>query len=169
MSSTTLVTTTELADHLEDPNWVVVDSRFSLMDTALGRHQYEESHIPGAVYAHLEDDLSGQILPGKTGRHPLPDAELFAHTLSRLGIDNTKQVIVYDGAKGAIASRLWWMLRWLGHDKVAVLEGGWQRWEAEGRPVQSGIETQPAANFEPEVQTRDGVHFGRARVRRSQI
>src|SRR5690606_22526222 len=106
-----------------------------------------EAHIPGAVYAHLDEDLSGPIEPGKTSRHPLPDVETFVETLSAWGIDDDTQVVVYDDWGGSIAARLWWMLRWLGHEAVAVLDGGWSTWVSEARPTRSGIERREPAKF----------------------
>lgn len=150
MSYTTLVTAAELASHLEDPDWAVVDCRFQLKDLGAGRSAYLQAHIPRAVYAHLNEDLSGPILPGKTSRHPLPSPDAAAGTFSKLGIDAGVQVVAYDDLGGALAaSRLWWMLRWLGHGNVAVLDGGWSGWRKEGRPIRSGGETRPARHFEP--------------------
>jgi thiosulfate/3-mercaptopyruvate sulfurtransferase len=149
MSYTTLISTAELAQHLDDPQWVLVDCRFQLDDPAGGRRAYLASHIPGAVYAHLDEDLSGPIVPGKTGRHPLPSVEAFAETLSNWGIDNTMQVIAYDDANAVFAGRLWWMLRWLGHDKVAVLNGGFRHWVAEDHPTSSGAESRERRTFTP--------------------
>jgi thiosulfate/3-mercaptopyruvate sulfurtransferase len=150
MSFRTLISPAELAPHLVAPDWVVVDCRFSLADADLGRQNYATSHIPGAGYAHLNDDLSGPIRIGFTGRHPLPTPAAAAAIFGRLGIGPETQVIAYDDAGGALpASRLWWMLRWLGHDNVAVLDGGWQRWRAEGYPVTAEIRPQPALPFTP--------------------
>lgn len=149
MPYTTIVDTATLADHLADPDWAVVDCRFSLQDTELGRRSYLDAHIPGAVYAHLDADLSGPILPGQTGRHPLPAVETVAATLSAWGIDSRVQVVVYDDWGGGIAARLWWMLGWLGHEAVAVLDGGWPAWLQEGRPVQSGDESRLGRTFVP--------------------
>jgi len=149
MSYTTLISTQELAAHLEDPNWAVVDCRFALADIEKGRQEYQHSHIAGAVYAHLDDDLSGPIIPGKTSRHPLPEIETFVQTLSNWGIDNKTQVVAYDALGGAFAARLWWMLCWLGHEAVAVLDGGWPRWQKEGHPVRSGTETRQPQTFTP--------------------
>ena len=146
---TTLISTQELVPQLSDSDWVVVDCRFSLADTEQGRREYEQSHIAGAVYAHLDEDLSGPIMPGKTSRHPLPEIETFVQTLSNWGINNNTQVIVYDALNGAIAVRLWWMLRWLGHEAVAVLDGGWPHWQREGHPVNSGVETRESDVFTP--------------------
>ncbi len=148
MAYNTIISTEELASHLDDPNWLCVDCRFSLDDVNAGRQGYLEAHIPGAVYAHLDDDLSGPILPSKEGgRHPLPTVEDFAQTLSNWGIDSNTQVIAYDTASGVIAGRLWWMLRWLGHDRVAVLDGDFRHWIKEGRPTSSGEETRVSTNF----------------------
>ncbi|GIV77249.1 sulfurtransferase [Litorilinea aerophila] len=149
MPYTTLISTEELARHIGDPDWAIVDCRFSLQDTEQGRRHYLAAHIPGAVYAHLDEDLSGPIIPGQTGRHPLPAQATFVETLSRWGIDEGVQVVAYDDAGGMVASRLWWMLRWLGHEAVAVLDGGWLRWQREGRPVGRGSESRPARTFVP--------------------
>ncbi len=147
MSFTTLISTADLAANLTAPHWVIVDCRFSLADPEQGRRGYEEAHLPGAVYAHLDHDLSGPIIPGQTSRHPLPDAAVFTQTVSNWGIGHDSQVVVYDAGNGSIAARLWWMLRWLGHAAVAVLDGGWARWQAEARPVRRGLESKPPQHF----------------------
>lgn len=152
MPYTTLISTTVLANHLTDPDWALMDCRFSLDDPERGRRDYQPAHIPGAVYAHLNEDLSGPVIPGRTGRHPLPEVEVIAHTLSQWGIDASVQVVAYDDAGGSIAARLWWMLRWLGHDAVAVLDGGWPQWQREGRPVRSGTESRAPRTFVPHPQ-----------------
>jgi thiosulfate/3-mercaptopyruvate sulfurtransferase len=149
MPYTTLLTPTDAQAHLDDPAWAFVDCRFSLTDTERGRRAYREAHIPGAVYAHLDADLSGPIVPGVTGRHPLPDVDAFARTLSAWGIAAGVQVVAYDDAGGGIAARLWWMLRWLGHDAVAVLDGGWPAWQRLGLPARSEDETRPPHRFMP--------------------
>jgi thiosulfate/3-mercaptopyruvate sulfurtransferase len=128
---TTLVCVDTLAAHLDDPNWLVVDCRFDLSDPSAGETAFARSHIPGAIYAHLDRDLSGPITPS-TGRHPMPQPDEFARTLSRWGIGASTQVIAYDADVGTYASRLWWMLRWLGHQSVAVLDGGFKAWAAAG-------------------------------------
>ncbi|HET6568098.1 MAG TPA: sulfurtransferase [Rhodothermales bacterium] len=148
MPFTTLLTPNDLLAHLEDPGWAVVDCRFSLDRPERGRADYLAGHIPGAVYADLAEDLSGQVIPGKTGRHPLPSIEAFVETLSRWGIADGVQVAVYDDAGGSVAARLWWMLRWLGHDAVAVLDGGWPAWQSAGFPTREGPETRPSRAFE---------------------
>jgi thiosulfate/3-mercaptopyruvate sulfurtransferase len=147
MAFTTLISTAELAEHLVEPDWAVVDVRFSLTDHAIGERSYLAAHIPGAVYAHLERDLSSPQIVGKTGRHPLPPLAAITQTLSQWGIDNGTQVVVYDDNSGVYAGRLWWMLRWLGHDAVAVLDGDWRQWQREGRPTRAGVETRPPRGF----------------------
>lgn len=149
MPYTTLISTTDLATHLDDPAWIVVDCRFALSDAALGRLRYLESHIAGAVFADLNQDLSASVVPGITGRHPLPEAQTFAATAGRLGIGSGMQVVVYDDSGGGMAGRLWWMLRRLGHDAVAVLDGDWRAWQREGRPTAQGEQTRFPQRFEP--------------------
>jgi len=153
MPYTTLISTEDLAANLTNPNWAIADCRFSLADTEQGHLQYRESHIASAVYAHLDNDLSGPIISGKTSRHPLPEIDVFAQTLSGWGIADNTQVVVYDDLGGAIAARLWWMLRWLGHNAVAVLDGGWPAWQSEDRPVNSGIELRESRKFVPNPRT----------------
>lgn len=147
----TLIAISDLAAHLDDPDWVVVDCRFSLLDPGRGRKEYLRAHVPGAVYAHLDDELSGPILHGVTGRHPLPSPAAVAERFGNWGITDGVQVTAYDDAGGGIAARLWWMLRFLGHDAAAVLDGGWPAWDAEGRPTAAGAESQPRRTFTPRV------------------
>ena len=135
------------ADDSVAGNLRIVDCRFDLGDTGAGRSAYAHSHIPGAAYAHLDEDMSGPIVPGRTGRHPLPDAPVFAATVARLGISNRSQVALYDDSGGSMAARMWWMLRWIGHEAVAVLDGGWSAWTAAGLPTSSGVEMPPAGSF----------------------
>ena len=131
---TTLVTAAELAAHLDDSGWLVFDCRHDLADTAAGRRAYSQSHIPGARFVHLDEDLSGPKT-GRTGRHPLPDAQWFCARLAALGMRNDRQVVAYDASGGYYAARLWWMLRWVGHMQVAVLDGGWDAWVRAGMAV----------------------------------
>jgi thiosulfate/3-mercaptopyruvate sulfurtransferase len=150
MKFKTIISAKDLARHIDDPGWITVDCRFSLSDTESGRRDYGKAHIPGSVYAHLDDDLSGQVKPGITGRHPLPAVEKTAELFSSFGIGLGVQVVAYDDAGGALAAaRLWWMLRWLGHEDVAVLDGGWQTWKDGGYPVQSVIDTKKPKGFNP--------------------
>ena len=149
----TIISTDELERHLGDEGWVAVDIRSKQGVPENGERAYAESHVPGALYANLDRDLSGPHVPGETGRHPLPDVEVFVGTLSHLGIDSSTQVVVYDDMYGAYAARLWWMLRWLGHDAVAVLDGGWQKWISEGRQTDSCFPSPGRTKFEPEVRS----------------
>ena len=150
MTYQTIISTGELQDHLGAENWAVADCRFSLQDPEQGRREYHRGHIPAAFYVDLDQDLSGEIIPGKTGRHPLPEPADFAETVSLWGIDEQVQVVAYDDRGGAIAARLWWMLRWLGHEQVAVLDGGWRQWVKEGRPVESEMVPRKPRTFHPE-------------------
>jgi thiosulfate/3-mercaptopyruvate sulfurtransferase len=139
MPFTTLISATELDAEMASGACVVVDCRFDLANVDWGRGEYAASHIPGAVYAHLDNDLSGPKT-GTNGRHPLPAPDALRRTLSRLGIGDETQVVAYDEGSGMYASRLWWLLRWVGHESVAVLDGGFAKWTAEGRPTTLGDE-----------------------------
>ena len=152
MTYTTLVSATTLHHHLDDPNWVVVDCRFSLANCEAGGYAYRHGHIPQARYAHLNDDLSSAIT-SFTGRHPLPDFTLLAKKLGAWGITNDSQVVAYDDAGGAFAGRLWWLLRCLGHDKVAVLDGGIQHWQKQGFPLTTTLPRIKPATFRPYLNT----------------
>ncbi|MEO8256345.1 MAG: sulfurtransferase [Acidobacteriota bacterium] len=147
MPFTTLIDPQTLAAHLSDPDLAVIDCRYDLRDEAWGCRGYEASHVPGAVYAGLDRDLSG-VKTGRNGRHPLPDPQILAATFGRLGIAAGMQVVAYDQDNGMFASRLWWLLRWMGHDRVAVLDGGLAAWISENGPLQSGVETRPPRHFE---------------------
>ena len=147
----TLISPSDLAAHLDDPEWAILDCRFVLADPPAGRQQYLAAHIPGAAYAHLDEDLSSPRVPGQTGRHPLPTVEQCAQTFSRWGIDDHVQVVAYDENSSAYAGRLWWMLRWLGHDAVAVLDGDWRAWQRAGLPVRAGNESRSPRRFLPTV------------------
>lgn len=154
MTYTTLISVDELKAHLEDPNWVILDCRFTLAEPEKGSNDYQRGHIPGAVYAHLENDLCSPIIPGKTGRHPLPTVDDLARVFSQWGITDRVQVVAYDdwdAAPGAIAARLWWTLQWLGHEAVAVLDGGWKYWTMQGGPVSTDHVPHAAAVFTPRV------------------
>ena len=148
MKFTTLVSTDQLAEHLHDPHWVVFDCRFALTRTESGRQAYAKAHIPGARYAHLNEDLSGAVTPA-SGRHPLPDPALLARKLGLWGVDKSKQVVVYDDSFGSMAVRLWWLLRWLGHDAVALLDGGLPAWTRQGRELSADIPVIRPTEFHP--------------------
>jgi thiosulfate/3-mercaptopyruvate sulfurtransferase len=143
---TTLIDPATLAAHLDDPAWVIVDCRYDLGDEAKGEALHRQGHIPGARYAHLGHTLAG-TKTGTNGRHPLPEPGEICARLGALGIARDRQVVAYDADTSMYAVRLWWMLRWLGHDAVAVLDGGLARWVAEGRPVRSNEESWAPASF----------------------
>jgi len=147
----TIIDVGTLATHLGEEGLRVIDCRHDLSDPGAGRHAYAEGHIPDARFLHLDEDLSGPR-DGRNGRHPLPDPDEFAARLGRRGIRADDQVVAYDDVGGAIAARLWWMLRWIGHDRVAVLDGGWRAWREAGHPVETQIHEA--------LPTTHGVHPG---------
>jgi len=142
----TLISTSQLSTCLTDPSWVVVDCRYDLRNEEWGFEQYLAGHIPSAVYVSLSKDLSGPKT-ATNGRHPLPDPESIADTFGRLGINRDKQVVCYDQDVGMYAARFWWMLRYLGHSAVAVVDGGLKKWTLENYKTQSGLETNPSVTF----------------------
>ena len=143
MAHATLVSTAELARH---PEWRVFDCRHDLARPYLGEQQYAHAHVPGALFAHLDRDLSARP-SGSNGRHPLPDPAAFAAWLGRQGLRAGDQVIAYDANNGAMASRLWWMLRWVGHEAVAVLDGGLAKWLEEERAVTAEVPAFAATQY----------------------
>ena len=150
MTFTTLISAAELFSGLRDSDLRILDCRFSLAAPDQKMQEYLQAHIPGSLYAHLESDLSGPVIPGKTGRHPLPEIDRISDFLSKIGIDERVQVVAYDDAGGAMAAaRLWWLLRWLGHEAAAVLDGGWQAWLEAGYPISSGRESSSTRIFFP--------------------
>jgi thiosulfate/3-mercaptopyruvate sulfurtransferase len=157
----TYINTLDLAKSFDAPHWVVIDCRFSLADTELGRREFNALRIPGAHYAHLDTDLSDPGQAGQFGRHPLPDPAIFAAILGRWGVEPDTQVVVYDSAGGMIAARLWWMLHWMGHEQAAVLDGGWQAWQQAGLPTSSDrYEARPGMPAYPfTLQTELAVDF----------
>ncbi|MEM6991755.1 MAG: sulfurtransferase [Myxococcota bacterium] len=148
---TTLIDAGYVASWSGERKLVIVDCRFSLRDVEAGRAAWREATIPGAVYAHLDEDLSGPVVPGTTGRHPLPDVDRFAALLGSWGVDGDTQVVAFDDMGGPFAARLWWMLRYVGHDTVAVLDGGLAAWEGSGHPTAPGAPPSASATFAPNV------------------
>ena len=128
---------------------VIVDCRFSLANPNWGYEEYKVDHIPGAVYAHMNEDLSGPVIKGKTGRHPLPDPGKFVEWVQRTGISNQSQVVAYDQANGSMAARLWWLMQWIGHPAVAVLDGGWVAWQRAGLPIDDKVPHPKPTTFIP--------------------
>jgi thiosulfate/3-mercaptopyruvate sulfurtransferase len=138
VSYSTLVSGEVLAAHLTDPQWRVFDCRHQLADATYGEQAYAQGHLPGAVFLHLDRDLSSPM-NGRNGRHPLPEPQPLADRLGAAGVSSATQVVVYDDAGGMVAGRLWWLLRWLGHDRVALLDGGINQWIKEGRPLSAEV------------------------------
>ena len=150
MSFTTLISASELANNLHQANWVIFDARFNLAQTDAGASAYRLWHIPKAQYVHLDKDLSSAIT-SFTGRHPLPDLQQLAKKLGAWGVSNNSQIVIYDGASGAIAGRLWWLLRCLGHEKVAVLDGGLPNWQRSGYPASAYLPKVTPVTYRPYV------------------
>jgi len=142
----TIIDAQSLHAHLNDAALVIVDARFNLFNVDEGRSAYASAHIPGAVYAHLDDDLSGPPLTD-AGRHPLPSPEALETVFSRFGVVADSQVVAYDQRDGVTAARLWWLLRYMGHEAVAVLDGGWKAWTGAGYATAGGKETRPTSEF----------------------
>jgi thiosulfate/3-mercaptopyruvate sulfurtransferase len=157
MSLTTLVSTDQLAQRLED--WRIFDCRHDLAQPQLGEQQYAEAHIPGALFAHLDRDLSAPR-DGRNGRHPLPYSGAFIAWLGQQGLRPEDQVVCYDASNGTIAARLWWMLRWVGHDAVAVLDGGLAKWLAERRTVTAHVQRFPHTQYPVRMRPDTAVGIG---------
>lgn len=151
MTYTTLIDAETLAQHFNDPDWIIVDCRFDLGNPEAGRSAYEQGHILHARYAHLDTDLSDKR-PGPNGefrgRHPLPTREQFIDTLRNWGVNPQSQVVAYDAHGGMFAARLWWMLRWCGHENVAVLDGGLPAWSALKLPLSTDVPSQAKGSIE---------------------
>ncbi len=139
-----LVSTEQLASHLNDPAWVIFDCRHDLLDQGKGERLYRESHIPDAHFASVESALAG-TKNGKNGRHPLPTPETFGEFLASRGVAPGTTIVAYDDAGGLYAARLWWMARWIGLTQVALLDGGWPKWVAEGRAATAEMPVPMAA------------------------
>ena len=143
----TILDVATLGENLEHPDWVIIDCRYNLSDSNAGQRLYKEAHIPGAVYADLLHDLSGPPVTDH-GRHPLPSIDQLIKTFERLGISNHSQVVAYDDAGGSIAARLWWLLRYLGHETAALVDGGWMSWMQAGLHVRGGLEKNSPGKFQ---------------------
>ncbi len=152
----TLVQPSELAAHLEDPDWCVLDCQYSLQDPQAGYASYLKGHVPGAIYANLSTVLSGKPTPS-SGRHPLPNSSDLADFLSAAGVNSTVQVIAYDSSNGLFASRAWWLLRAMGHSHVAVLDGGLPAWQGAGLPMTDIIKAREPRHFIGQLQPKDSV------------
>jgi thiosulfate/3-mercaptopyruvate sulfurtransferase len=142
----TLVDVATLREHLFDARWCVIDCRHDLMNPHAGWEAYQAGHIPGAAFAHVDEDLSG-AKTGKNGRHPLPHRDDIVQALRDWGADDDSQIVVYDAAGGQFAGRLWWLTRWLGHERVALLDGGWPAWLAQTQWTSTELPDRPAGSF----------------------
>jgi thiosulfate/3-mercaptopyruvate sulfurtransferase len=151
---TTTVSTDLLARHLDDPDWVVLDCQHDLIDHHHGRAAYAREHLPGAHFVAMEDDMAG-AKTGRNGRHPLPEVAALVRAFGRLGVAAGRQVVAYDASQNTYAGRVWWTLRWLGHARVAVLDGSLGKWKAEGRPLTTQVPSPRPAVFEPGVALLD--------------
>jgi thiosulfate/3-mercaptopyruvate sulfurtransferase len=149
--SSLLVTAEELVAHGGDSGWRIFDCRHDLQNTEYGANAYAKGHIPGALFLHLDRDLSGEK-NGRNGRHPLPDPAVFARRMGECGVGPETQVVAYDNEGGIFASRLWWMLRWLGHDKVALLDGGLPGWRRAKQVLVTEVPVVSPVNFQPKPQ-----------------
>jgi thiosulfate/3-mercaptopyruvate sulfurtransferase len=142
--------------HLNHPQMVIIDCRFSLTDPLAGQQQYEISHLPGAHFLDLNQDLSSPVQP-HGGRHPLPQPEILAAKLTAIGVSSAPPslVVIYDDSRFAFAARLWWLLRYYSHDQVVVLDGGYSQWQAAGYPVTTALPPQPdlTSPFIPQLRT----------------
>jgi len=150
LSHTTLISASELASHLNDDNWVILDCRHDLMNPTAGSDAFAAGHIQNAQFADIDTQLSGpKTARGSrfTGRHPLPDRSALLAALRGWGINDDTQVVAYDGKGGMFAARLWWLLRWIGHANVAVLDGGLAAWQAQGLPLVTPVAPRPAGTI----------------------
>ncbi|MGL5058780.1 MAG: sulfurtransferase [Microcoleus sp.] len=154
MTDTKFIVSPEwLAANTDNPEIVIIDCRFSLADPDLGRNQYEENHIPGAFYLDLNRDLSSKVSK-HGGRHPLPNFTELSEKFSAIGIDSPSTLVVaYDDSRLAFASRLWWLLRYMGHSKIALLDGGFSGWKAAGYPVENNLPSPRVGKFVPQLQS----------------
>ncbi|ERT05756.1 rhodanese-like domain protein [Lyngbya aestuarii BL J] len=162
-----VVSASGLANQLDNPNIVVVDCRFSLADSELGQRQYQESHIPGAYYLDLNRDLSSPVAQ-HGGRHPLPNFSKLAQTFSEMGIHSDTFVVAYDDSRFAFAARLWWLLRYMGHEKVAILDGGFGQWKDQGYPVNNTLPTPKSGQFNPKINSELVVDIDTVKARKDQ-
>lgn len=143
---TTLISAADLAARIDDPDWVVVDCRHDLVNLAFGREAYAAGHLPGAVFADMETELSGSKRGADgvfRGRHPLPEKDALVDTLRSWGVNGNTQVVAYDAHGGMYAARLWWLLRWIGHEAAAVLDGGLPAWQEAGQPLVTDVPARP--------------------------
>lgn len=162
-NSQPVVTASWLYEHLDDPQVVIVDCRFSLADPKLGQQQYQASHIPEAYYLDLNRDLSSPVKK-HGGRHPLPAPAQLANKLSAIGVNSQSLVVAYDDSHFAFAARLWWLLRYLGHAQTAVLDGGFKGWLSSGYPITDAIPNRFQTSFVAQLQPEQVVDIALVRA-----
>ena len=155
---TSLIDSNSLLNELGNPAWLIIDTRYDLMNKEAGRNAYLEGHIPGAIYLDVHDDLSGPPVTNR-GRHPLPTTDAMNELFSRTGITEHTQIIIYDDSFGSFAARLWWMLQYMQHPAAAVLDGGWQAWIANNNPVDNSIKDILPSTFNQQPDTNNVVHI----------
>lgn len=159
-----IISTSDLASHINDPDWLVIDCRFEFAGVDNGYLMYLDEHIPGAIYANLNLDLASKVTP-TSGRHPLPTEENFRYLLSNWGVEPDTQIVCYDSEGGAMAAgRCWWLLQISGHRKAAVLDGGFPAWLLEDRTTQSGMETPRKSTQVPQLKFNSGSYLSTAEV-----
>ena len=146
MTYQTIISAEELYKNINNQNWFIFDCRFSLSNPTEGETKFNQAHLPTAQFVNMDKDLASAITP-KTGRHPLPDPEVFIQKLQSWGVSNSSQVICYDDLSGAFAARMWWLLKWLGHDDVAVLDGGIDKWNERDLPLETDVQTRTEGTF----------------------
>ena len=151
-----LISVDDLATHLADPEWVVVDCRFKLMKPGAGREAYHAGHIPGAFYADLDQDLASGVSAASGGRHPLPEVGALSHLFARWGVGADSMVVVYDDLGGAVSARLWWLFRWMGHSRVALLDGDLRAWKAAEQPLSTDVPEYVKVSAAPAAVGRPG-------------
>ena len=150
MSYKTIISDSDLKDNIDNKDFIIFDTRCDIKDRGYGIDSYTEGHIKNSIFVDIDTDLASEKQAG-TGRHPLPKVEVFCEKLSHWGMDNNKQVVVYDDAGGAFAGRLWWMMKWLGHDNVAVLNGGLNSWVKNGNKLVTSPTLFEKSFFEPKI------------------
>ena len=146
MTYQTIISAEELYKNINNRDWYIFDCRFSLSNPTEGETKFNQAHLPTAQFVNMDKDLASAITP-KTGRHPLPDPEVFIQKLQSWGVSNSSQVICYDDLSGAFAARMWWLLKWLGHDDVAVLDGGIDKWNERDLPLETDVHTRTEGTF----------------------
>ena len=159
MTYQTIISVEDLHNHLSNDDWFIFDCRFLLKDPEGGLKKFVEGHIPGAQFADMDKDLASTMTPS-SGRHPLPDPNELINKLKAWGVNNTSQIICYDDMSGAFAARMWWLLKWLRHDNVAVLDGGIDKWTTSNLPLEAEVREREKGTFEGQANNNMWVDVG---------